>query len=30
MASPVLRAAITSLWSPKMESACVATARAAT
>ena len=30
MAQPVVRAAITSLWSPKMESACVATERAAT
>ena len=30
MAKPVARAAITSLWSPKMESACVASERAAT
>ena len=30
MANPVGRAAITSEWSPKIESACVATARAAT
>ena len=30
MAKPVVRAAITSLWSPKMLSACVANDRAAT
>ncbi len=30
IAQPVGRAAMTSLWSPKMESACVATLRAAT
>ena len=30
IAKPVVRAAITSLWSPKIESACVATVRAAT
>jgi hypothetical protein len=30
IAQPVVRAAITSLWSPKMLSACVATVRAAT
>ena len=30
MPKPVARAAITSLWSPKMESACVASVRAAT
>ena len=30
IAKPVPRAAITSLWSPKIESACVASARAAT
>ena len=29
-AKPVLRAAITSLWSPKIDSACVATVRAET
>ena len=29
MAQPVMRAAITSLWSPKMDSACVARVRAA-
>ncbi len=30
IAKPVARVAITSLWSPKMESACAASARAAT
>ena len=30
MAQPVVRACMTSLWSPKMESACVAMVRAAT
>ena len=30
MAKPVARAAITSLWSPKIESACAASERAAT
>jgi hypothetical protein len=30
MAHPVVRACMTSLWSPKIESACVATLRAAT
>ena len=30
MAKPVVRAAITSLWSPKIDSACVAMERAAT
>ncbi len=30
IAQPVVRACMTSLWSPKMESACVATVRAAT
>ena len=30
IAQPVMRPAMTSLWSPKMESACVASARAAT
>jgi hypothetical protein len=30
IAKPVVRAAITSEWSPKMLSACVATVRAAT
>ena len=29
MAKPVMRAAITSLWSPKIDSACVASVRAA-
>ncbi len=30
IAHPVVRACMTSLWSPKIESACVATERAAT
>ena len=30
IAQPVIRAAMTSEWSPKIESACAATARAAT